>query len=130
MLHAKQKLHKKRREAYRRSSMRMLVREVNFTDNFMEFDRACEELQFRSLSVNTLHRSETNGSAERGVQRVKEGNSAILPQSGLDEKCGLIPWNIAVICATFKTSFFLIGKLQMNGDSENNYAGQSCLIDR
>ena len=36
--------------------------------------------------TSTPHRSETNGTAERSVRRVKEGTSAILLQSGLDEK--------------------------------------------
>ena len=34
----------------------------------------------------TPHRSETHGIAERAVRRVKEGTSAVLLQSGLDEK--------------------------------------------
>ena len=38
-----------------------------------------------SLSGKTPHRSETNGIAERAVRRVKEGTSAVLLQSGLDE---------------------------------------------
>ena len=33
----------------------------------------------------TPHRSETNGNAERVVRRVKEGTSAVLLQSGLNE---------------------------------------------
>ena len=36
--------------------------------------------------TSTPHRSETNGIAERVVRRVKEGTSAVLLQSGLDEK--------------------------------------------
>ena len=36
--------------------------------------------------TSTLHRSETNGVAERAVRRVKEGTSAVLLQSGLNEK--------------------------------------------
>ena len=35
--------------------------------------------------MSTLHRSETNGIAERAVRRVKEGTSAVLLQSGLNE---------------------------------------------
>ena len=38
-----------------------------------------------SLHVNTPHRSETDGIAERAVRRVKEGTSAVLLQSGLNE---------------------------------------------
>ena len=35
--------------------------------------------------TSTPHRSETNGIAERAVRRVKEGTSAVLLQSGLNE---------------------------------------------
>ena len=35
--------------------------------------------------TSTPHRSETNGIAERAVRRVKEGTSAVLSQSGLNE---------------------------------------------
>ena len=41
---------------------------------------------FPGISTSTPHRSETNGIAERAVRRVKEGTSAVLLQSGLDEK--------------------------------------------
>ena len=55
------------------------------TDNSLEFGKALEELAW-SHRTCTPHRSETNGIAERAVQRVKEGTSAVLLQSGLDEK--------------------------------------------
>ena len=37
------------------------------------------------IVASTPHRSETNGIAERAVRRIKEGTSAVLLQSGLDE---------------------------------------------
>ena len=58
---------------------------VIYTDNSLEFGKSCEELS-SNHRTSTLHRSETNGIAERAVRRVKEGTSAVLLQSGLDEK--------------------------------------------
>ena len=58
---------------------------VIYTDNSLEFGKPCEDL-FWSHCTSTPHRSETNGIAERAVRRVKEGTSAALLQSGLDEK--------------------------------------------
>ena len=55
------------------------------TDNSLEFGKACEDLSWNHCT-STPHRSETNGIAERAVRRVKEGFSAVLLQSGLDEK--------------------------------------------
>ena len=43
------------------------------------------------------HRSETNGIAERAVRRVKEGTSAVLLQSGVDEKW----WADSMECFTY-----------------------------
>ena len=57
---------------------------VIYTDNFLEFGKACEDLSW-NLCTSTPHRSETNGIAERAVRRVKEGTSAVLLQSGLNE---------------------------------------------
>ena len=58
---------------------------VIYTGNSLEFGKSCEELSWNH-STSTPHRSETNRIAERAVRRVKEGTSAVLLQSGLDEK--------------------------------------------
>ena len=55
------------------------------TDISLEFGKCCEELSWNHRT-STSHRSETNGIAERAVRRIKEGTSAVLFQSGLDEK--------------------------------------------
>ena len=55
-----------------------------YIDNSLEFGKACEDLHWNH-STSTPHRSETNGSVERAVRRVKEGTSAVLLQSGLNE---------------------------------------------
>ena len=57
---------------------------VIYTDNSLEFGKACEDLSWNHCT-STPHRSETNGNAERAVRRVKEGTSAVLLQSGLNE---------------------------------------------
>ena len=53
-------------------------------DNSLEFGKACEDLSWNHCT-STPHRSETNGIAESAVRRVKEGTSAVLLQSGLNE---------------------------------------------
>ena len=57
---------------------------VIHTDNSLEFGKACDDLSWNHCTC-TPHRSETNGIAERAVRRVKEGTSAVLLQSGLNE---------------------------------------------
>ena len=57
---------------------------VIYTDNSLDFGKACEHLSWNHCT-STPHRSETNGIAERAVRRVKEGTSAVLLQSGLNE---------------------------------------------
>ena len=47
--------------------------------------------------TSTPHRSETNGIAERAVRRVKEGTSAVLLQSGLDNEW----WADSMECYTY-----------------------------
>ena len=58
--------------------------DVIYADNSSEFSKACEDLSWNHCT-STPHRSETNGIAEKAVRRVKEGTSAVLLQSGLDE---------------------------------------------
>ena len=58
---------------------------VIHTDNSLEFGKVCEDSSWNQCT-STPHRSETNGIAERAVRRVKEGTSAVLLQSGLNEK--------------------------------------------
>ena len=48
--------------------------------------------------MSTPHRSETNGIAERAVRRVKEGTSAVLLQSGLNESW----WADSMECYTYR----------------------------
>ena len=69
---------------------------VIYTDNSLEFGKACEDLSWNHCT-STPHRSETNGIAERAVRRVKEGTSAVLLQSGLDENW----WADSMECFTF-----------------------------
>ena len=69
---------------------------VIYTDNSKEFGKSCEDLSWNHCT-STPHRSETNGIAERAVRRVKEGTSAVLLQSGLNESW----WADAMECCTF-----------------------------
>ena len=69
---------------------------VIYTDNSLEFGKACEDLSWNHCA-STPHRSETNGIAERAVRRVKDGTSAVLLQSGLDESW----WADSMECYTF-----------------------------
>ena len=69
---------------------------VIYTDNSLEFGKACEDLSWNHCT-STPHRSETNGIAERAVRRVKEGTSAVLLQSGLNESW----WADSMECYTY-----------------------------
>ena len=57
---------------------------VIYTVKSLEFGKACEDHSWNHCT-STPHRSETNGIAERAVRRVKEGTSAVLLQSGLND---------------------------------------------
>ena len=69
---------------------------VIHTDNSLEFSKACEDLSWNHCTT-TPHRSETSGIAERAVRRVKEGTSAVLLQSGLNESW----WADSMECYTY-----------------------------
>ena len=67
-----------------------------YTENSLEFGKACEDLSWNHCT-STPHRSEINGIAERVVRRVKEGTSAVLLQSGLNENW----WADSMECYTY-----------------------------
>ena len=69
---------------------------VIYTDNSLEFGEACEDFSW-NYCTSTPHRSETNGIAEWAVRRVKEGTSAVLLQSGLNESW----WADSMECYTY-----------------------------
>ena len=65
-----------------------------------QFDGIWESMWWFSmdpLHVDTTHRSETNGVAQRAVWRGKEGNSAVFLESGLDEKW----WSESMECFAY-----------------------------
>ena len=69
---------------------------VIYTDSSLEFGKACEDLSWNHCT-STPHKSETDGIAERAVHRVKEGTSAVLLQSGLNESW----WADSLECYTY-----------------------------
>ena len=95
-IRAKTNLHKKPREACKSSWNPRGNPKSFYTDNSLEFGKACEDLSWNHCT-STPHRSETNGIAERAVRRVKEGTSAVLLQSGLNESW----WADSMECYTY-----------------------------
>ena len=77
-------------------SRALRIAKVIYTDNSLEFGKACEDLSWNHCT-STPHRSETDGIAERAVSRVKEGTSAVLLQSGLYESW----WADSMECYTY-----------------------------
>ena len=70
--------------------------EVIYTDNSLEFGKACEDLSWNHYT-STPHRSRTNGIVEKALRRGKEGTSAVLLQSGLNESW----WADSMECYTY-----------------------------
>ena len=83
----------------------------------LEFGKSCEDLSWNHRT-STPYRSETNGIAERAFRRVKEGTSAVLLQSGLDDNWWSDSTDAIAICEMSKTSW-QTGKLCVNEDLEN-----------
>ena len=81
---------------------------VIYTDNSLESGKSCDDLSYRS---------ETNGIAERAVRRVKEGTSAVLLQSGLNENW----WADSMECYTYPRPIqdLLMGRHHMKDALEN-----------
>ena len=110
LLVQKPKLLRRRKRVYKSSWSPIGILKVIYTDNSLEFGKACEDLSWNHCS-STPHRSETNGIAERAVRRVNEGTSAVLLQSGLNENW----WAGSMECYTYTSTgnwssffFFLI----------------------
>ena len=56
-----------------------------YTDNSLEFGKSFEDLSWNHRT-STPHRSETNRNCRKSGTQNKQGTSAVLLQSGLDEK--------------------------------------------
>ena len=87
-----QKLHRKLKEACKSFLEPDRKPKVIYTDNSLEFGKACEDLSWNHCT-STSHKSQTNGVADRAVRWVKEGTSGVLLQSGIK-----ILWNVTPIC--------------------------------
>ena len=95
-IRAKQKLLRKHKGACK-SSWSPMGSLKSFTLTIsLEFVNACEDHSWNHCT-STPHTSETNGIAERAVRRVKEGTSAVLLQSGLNESW----WADSMECHTY-----------------------------
>ena len=84
---------------------------VEDTDNSLEFGQSGEDLSWNHRT-STPPRSETNGTAERAVRRVKEGTSAVLRKSGLDEQW----WSDSMECY-----FYLRNVQDLLADGKTRY---------
>ena len=93
LIRTKRRFHTRRREVCENSWSRHTNQKLLNTDNSMEFGKTCEDLSWNHRT-STLHRSETNGIAERAVRQVKEGTSAVFLQSDLMKDGGPTLWNL------------------------------------
>ena len=95
-------------------------RKVIYTDNSMEFGKACNDLSWNHCT-STPHRSETNGIAERAVRRAIEGTSAVWFCNQVWMKVGgQILWNVTPICETSQI-YCLMGRRPMKDVLGNHF---------
>ena len=85
LIRVKRSLHMRRRKVFQNSWSRRTDRKLYVPTTRWNLKKACEDLSWNHRT-STPHRCETNGIAERAVRRVKEGTSAVLLQSGLDDR--------------------------------------------
>ena len=122
-IRAKQKLHRETQRSLQKFLEPDRKPKVIYTDNSLEFGKDCEDLSWKHCS-STPHRSETNGTAERAVRRVKEGTSAVLLQSGLNESW----WADSMECKTYLRNLidlYLMGKPRMRDVLGNHVKDRS-----
>ena len=84
-IRVKPKLHRRWRTIYESLQKPSQKPKFMHTNNLSEFGQYCEELSWNHWT-STLHRSETSRIAGRAVRRAKEETSAVLLQSGSDDK--------------------------------------------
>ena len=96
LIGVKPKLRKRHRKVYTSFLHRHRSQKLSKTENSLVMSKSCEELT-RNHRTSTPHRSATNEITERAVRRVKEGTSAVLLQSGFDEKW----WSDSMECFCF-----------------------------
>ena len=98
---------------------------VIYTDNSLEIGKSCEEFSWNHCT-STPHRSETNGIAERAVRRVKEGTSAVLLQSGLNESW----WADSMECYTYLRNVTdLLSDGKTRGGSNKTKTRHACILE-
>ena len=93
----KRSLHMRRQEVCQNSWSRRTDRKLYITDNSIEFGKACEDFSWN-------HRSETNGTAERAVRRVKKERPLCHYAQAWMKDGGLVLWLTTAICEMYKTS--------------------------
>ena len=72
--------------------------EVIYTDNSLEFGKACEDLYWNHCT-STPYRSEINGTVERAVRRVKEGTSAVCCNQSINlDKTYFLDCSLDTLC--------------------------------